>query len=294
MANWFKGNEGMRQDAVRIVQENITKKYIVTNKSDIKIGGMHIVSTNECRWVLQIREIKETYYVVELLTMGNIIKETNNPMVKDVAGFNNMFKEIYNELVLEISLSGELLAVKNPTTIRNKWKVVREQMKNLEQQQKSVADVIRLNDDIFDNDKNLFEVIKATELFELFFVGFYGKVLPGMRKVERPNKFKGYKFEWNYEFVYAANRNETAKNNLIDIDLNGFVSQNFSKSNIEEIYGKFDFINYNSIKPTVKCDGKYSLNLQTGMIEKAIYNNYEIIDENQLYSKNEYLIETYE
>jgi hypothetical protein len=294
MANWFTGNESTRDGAVRIIHENSTKKYLITNKSDIKIGGMHIVSTNECRWVLQVKEIRETYYVVELLTMGNIIKETNNPMVKDVAGFNNMFKEIYNELVLEISLSGELLAVKNPTTIRNKWKIVREQMKNLAQHQKSVADVIKINDDIFDDDKKLFEVIKATELFELFFIGFYGKVLPGMRKVERPNKFKGSKFEWNYEFVYAENRTETAKHNLIDINLNGFVSQNFSKANIEKIYGKFDFINYNTIKPTVNCNGKYSLNLQTGMIEKAMYNNYEIIDENQLYSKNEYLIETYD
>jgi hypothetical protein len=294
MVNWLRSNESKQDGAVRIIGEGVTKKYIITNKSDIKIGGMHIVSTNECRWVIHVKEIKDDYYVIELLTMGNVIKETNNPMVKDVAGFNNMFKEIYNELVLEISLDGELRAVKNPATIRNKWKSVREEMKNLEQQQKSIADVIKLNDDIFDSDKNLFEVIKSTELFELFFIGFYGKKLPGTRRAERPNKFKGAKYDWYYEFVFSEKVNGSSAKDFIDINLTGLVSQNFSKNKIEEIYGKFDFINYSTIKPFVKCDGKYTLSLQTGMIEKAVYNNYEVIDENQLYSKNQYLIETYE
>jgi hypothetical protein len=293
MVNWLKSNESKQEGAIRIIQEGVTKKYLIANKSDIKISGMHIVSTNECRWIIQVKEIKDDYYVIELLTMGNVIKETNNPMVKDVAGFNNMFKEIYNELVLEISLNGELRAVKNPATIRNKWQRIRSEMKNLEQQQASVSDVIRLNDDIFDSDKNLFDVIKSTELFELFFIGFYGKKLPGIRKIERPNKFKGAKYEWMYEFAYADKINGFGSKGFIDIDVTGIVNQTFSKNRIEEIYGKFDFINYGTIKPFVKCDGKYTLALETGMIEKAVYNNYEVIDENQLYSKNQYVIETY-
>lgn len=288
---WFKNTESKKEQAVKLLKEGVTKKYLITNKSNIKIGTMNIVSTNECRWILLLKEIKDESYVMELLTMGNVIKETNNPMVKDVAGFNNMFKEIYNELVLEISHDGALLAVKNPATIRSKWMNIREEMKNLKSHQ-SVGNVIKLNDDIFDNDRNLFEVIKAIELFELFFIGFYGKVLPGMRRVQRPNKFKGSKFDWNYEFTYAGINNKP-ESNFYEINMRGFVNQHFSKQTVEETYGKFDFLDYKIIKPAVSCNGMYTIDKQTGMIEKAVYNNYEIIDENLLYSKNEYTIVTY-
>lgn len=293
MLNWFKDSESKREQAVKMVKEGEIRKYLITNKSDIKIGTMNIVSTNECRWVLQLKQIGESSYIIDLLTMGNVIKETNNPMVKEVAGFNNMFKEIYNELVLEISLDGELLAVKNPETIRSKWIRIRDEMKNIENQQVSVGDVIRINDDIFDNDKNLFEVIKATELFELFFIGFYGKVLPGMRRTKRPNKFKGNQFEWNYEFTYAHPESLQDNSASVDINLNGFVNEYFSRKFIEDTYGKFEFLEYKNLTPQVNCNGKYTLNKQTGMIEKAVYNNYEVIDPGMLYSKNEYTIETY-
>lgn len=288
---WFRNSENKNGHAIKLLKEGVTKKYLITNKSDIKIGAMNIVSTNECRWVLLVKEIKDESYVIELLTMGNVIKETNNPMVKDVAGFNNMFKEIYNELVLEISHDGVLLAVKNPATIRSKWMTIRKEMKNLESQP-SIGNVIKLNDDIFDNDENLFEVIKATELFELFFIGFYGKVLPGMRRVQRPNKFKGSRFDWNYEFTYAGTT-DTVAPDTYEIKMNGFVNLHFSKQLVDEMYGKFDFLDYKGLKPVISCNGRYTLHKQTGMIEEAIYNNYEIIDGNQLYSKNEYTIASY-
>ena len=294
MLSWSKQKSTDRVGTVRMAKEGETKKYLITNRSSIKISTMNIISTNECRWILQLKSIGTDYYIIDLLTMGNTITETNNPMVKDIAGFNNMFKEIYNELVLEIDFDGQLRAVKNPATIRSKWIRIREQMKNMENQQvAAVGDVIRLNDDIFDNDHNLFEVIKATELFELFFIGFYGKSIPGMRRAKRPNKFKGNQFEWNYEFTYANPGQLNNDSPIIDINMQGFVNEYFDKAFIEKTYGKFEFLDYNTLKPQVYSNGKYSLDTETGMIEKAIYNTYEIIDPNQLFSKNEYTIETY-
>lgn len=290
MQSWLKDPD-VDRSIIRIQEEGITRKYLVTNRSDIRVGGMHIKSTNECRWVVRIKSVNEDHYVIELLTLENVITETNNPMVKDVAGFNNVFKELYNELVMEVGLSGELRAVKNPGTLRSKWHRIREEMKRLGEEQHTVLNVIRLNDDIFDNDENLFNVVKATEFFELFFIGFYGKRIPGMKKASRPNKFKGAKYEWIYEFTRD---NHLAANDVTQVKMEGFVNFHFSKSNLEAMYGKFDFLDYKAVRPDVRCNGLYTLERSSGMIAEAVYTNYEVIDPAQLYSKNHYTIKTYE
>ncbi len=293
MGIWLKNNESTRDGAVRITQSGLSKKYLVTNKSNIKIGTMNIKSTNESRWVINVKEIRESSYVFELLTLENVIVDTNNPMIKDVANFNNVFKEVYNELMLDISFSGELLSVLNPSLIRSKWERVKQEMMRLELQQPSIGNVIKLNDDIFDNDYNLFQVIKANELFELFFIGFYGKVMPGNKTMIRQSKFKGKNLNWNYKFSLANNLTNQRNEDEVEINVDGTVVQNFSKNVLEETYGSFDFLDYKTTIPKINCEGKYCLNKTNGMLEKAIYHNYEVVDENLLFTKNEYSIQSY-
>ncbi len=280
-------DEWKRQQALRILEKGVVNKYLIRNNSEVQINTMHIKSVNECKWMVHVKDIRPDHYVVELFTMENVIVETNNPMMKDVAGFNNLFKEVYNELVMEINYKGELQAVLNAADIRRKWQRVREQLKQLGEQNANVASVIQLNDHLFDDDKRLMEVIRAMEYFELFFIGFYGKELPGNRSTARNSKFRGNKLNWRYDFAY---NNRRAGGDTTHISVHGQVTDSLSESFLRHTYGPSEFVNYKNASPKIFCEGEYQLHTRTGVITGATYRNHEIIDPASFYSKNDYTI----
>ena len=290
----FGSNQETPQ-SIRILEEGITRKYVITNISDIKIGVMNIKATNECRWIVNVKSILTTGYIFEIYTLESVITDTNNPMIKDVAQFNNAFKEVYNELVLEVDFKGQLIAVKNACDIRRKWLRIRSQLQEIQAQNENVASVIQLNDDLFDSDKNLFEVIKAMEFFELFFIGFYGRSMPweGIEQT-RSSKFRGAKLNWIYNFYQDHTNlyNQNAPNHLIT--MSGAVNQNLNESFVKAAYGDFEFIDYKKLRPQIICEGSYLIDKKSGMLEQSTYKNEEIVDAAFLYSKNSYSIKPYE
>lgn len=289
--SWLTGN---KKNTIKILERDITKKYIITNRSNIKVNTLNIISVNECRWIVNVKDLLKDSYIIELYTLENKIVETNNDAIQDVANFNNLFKEVYNELILEITFTGELVAVKNNNDIRRKWSSIKDRLQSMQQNQQSVATVINLNDGLFNSDANILEVIKATEFFELFFIGFYGKEIPAnhVNKI-RASKFRGAKLEWVYHF-HQNEMNKYDEKAVCDIiDMRGFTNNLFTENFIKEAYGQFDFLNYKKLRTEVVSEGKYFIDRNTGMIEKGFYNTNEIIDEDLLYSKNSYTIDTY-
>jgi hypothetical protein len=280
-------DEWKRPGALKILEKGVANKYTIINKSEVQLNTMNIKSVNECKWIVHVKDIKPDCYVIELFTMENVIVDTNNPMIRDVASFNNLFKEVYNELVMEINFRGELQAVLNAGDIRRKWLRVREQLKQLGAQNANVANVIQLNDNLFDDDKRLFEVIRAMEFFELFFVGFYGKELPGHRNMERNSKFRGHKLNWRYDFSLG---NRQAAGDTLQVNVQGQVTDHLSEGFLKHVYGPADYLNYKTVSPKIYSEGRYQLDARTGVITGARYKNDETIDPVSFYSRNEYTI----
>src|ERR1700754_731313 len=171
------------ENKTAILKTGVTQKYICSIDSDIQIGTMNVVTTTECRWVVTVKQITEQGYRLEILTLDNHIIATNNPSVHDVAALNNLFKEIYNELDVTVNKKGHVYAINNLVQIKDKWLRVRGQLKTLTANEESIASVIRLNDDIFDNNANLMHTIRAIEFFEIFFNGIYEESIPYSSRV---------------------------------------------------------------------------------------------------------------
>ena len=274
------------ENKTAILKTGVTQKYICTIDSDIQIGTMNVVTTTECRWVVTVKQITEQGYRLEILTLDNHIIATNNPSVHDVAALNNLFKEIYNELDVTVNKKGHVYAINNLVQIKDKWLRVRGQLKTLTANEESIASVIRLNDDIFDNNANLMHTIRAIEFFEIFFNGIYEESIPYSSRVTRKSKFQAADIDWAIRYSYENNDNKTVV----------FEGENEKRLNadwLRNAYGHFTFLEPATLVPVIGCKGKYQIDPETGMVVKASYYTEEVVHVQLLYNKIKYTLTQY-
>ncbi len=189
MLNWVT-DQTKSNKALKFLKEGIAQKYTMTIRSEIQMGSILSKTVTECRWALNVLDITDGGYELELLTLDNVMLETNNPSLKDIATMNNVFGQMYNELRFTVNRKGELLQVKNIEQLRKRWKHVRTELYEVQGRFTSIEEVLKLNDEVFANEKQLFDVIKATEFFELYFNGIYGKVLPSTEYITKKSRFQ--------------------------------------------------------------------------------------------------------
>jgi hypothetical protein len=292
MFNWDKSK--LKENALRLLQAGITQKYKLLNSSELQLNMMYTKTTNECKWVVNVKDINDKGYIIELFTLENIITETNNEMVHDLAAYKNLFREVYDELVLEIDFFGNLIAVRNLKMLQEKWQRVRADLEKSLKQHPEVGSVITLNDTLFNNHENVKAIIQALEFFELFFPGFYGKALPAHVQVMRYNRLKSQPFKWWLSFSYPSSYSYYETGQPLQINFEGTIAEALTMQKVEERYGKFEFLNNKTFKPEFKCNGSFLLNRASGLIEQAEYQHHEILDKELLFTINNYSLSTYE
>ncbi|GAB2700553.1 hypothetical protein GCM10027037_26730 [Mucilaginibacter koreensis] len=274
------------ESQIAILQPNVTQKYLCTIDSDIQIGTLKVATVTECRWVVTVKEVKTQGYRLEILTLDNHIIKTNNPSVHDVAALNNLFKEIYNELDVEVDRSGKLLKIHNVSQIRNKWQRVRSQLKEMTADETSINSVVQLNDNIFDNDANIFHTVGAIEFFEIYFNGIYGKTFPYNGHFMRKSKFQAADIDWNINYSLSSDRPNNVR-------FEGTNTGRPSAEWLKNAYGHFIFLEPATLVPLITCKGNYTINAQTGLITSAEYYTEEVVHTQLLYNKIKYTLSAY-
>ena len=73
------------------------------------MSSLVIKTVTEFRWDVRVLKVSDEYYQVELLSLDNVLKETNNPNMRDLNAFNNAFKRMYSELNMIINKQGVLV-----------------------------------------------------------------------------------------------------------------------------------------------------------------------------------------
>lgn len=290
MLNWIT-DEGKSEKALQFLQKGSTQKYTLTIHSDIQMGSSHNKSVTECRWMLTVKDITDNGYELELLTLDNVMLETNNPALKDIAALNNVFKQMYNELYFTVNRRGELLNVKNIALLQKRWQQVRTQLFEIQGKSTSIEEVLRLNDELFADEKQLFDVIKATEFFELYFNGIYGKKLPYTDYPTKKSRFQLTDIKWMYNYSHKVSLQDSVDTFVVNIDATP--GQPFTKEWIQKAYGSFPFlqsIGIENLRPTAKAAGIYFFDVKTGLLREAEFKTEEIAHPGLLYTKLSYII----
>lgn len=287
MLNWVI-DETKSDKALQFLQKGLTQKYTLTVRAQIQMGSSLSKTTTECRWSLNIKDITKDGYDLELLTLENVMTETNNPALKDMVALNNVFGQMYNELHFTVNKKGQLIHVHNIAQLQKRWKQVRTQLVEIQGRHTSIEEVLRLNDDLFAEEKKLFDTINAIEFFELYFNGIYGKILPANEYITKKSRFQLADIKWAY--TYTCKEPLLKSQDVYTVNVEAVPAQPFSKEWIQKAYGGFPFLKDMPLQPSASAKGVYFFDVHTGLLKEAEFNAEEIAHPGLLYTKLNYVI----
>lgn len=278
--NWLSNN------SPKFLQAGARGKYTLTIKGDIQMGSLNTASVSESRYVFNVLNVDDKGYNLELLTLDSKLIEYNNPSLKDIDALNNMFKQIYNEIQFRINVDGKLEKITNLDQIKAKWQQVRIQLVEIQGQFVSIAQVLKLNDDLFNNDQLLIETILATEFFE-WYLSIYERKNFLKKEVVKKSRFQMERIAWLFEYDKKSLSASTTSP-IYRITINGINSQKPDQKWLKNAYGHFPYIDTTVVKPVFSTQAEYYINEKTGLIAEAIIKTEEVVHVGLLYSKMEY------
>lgn len=262
-----------------------TERYRVEQTSEITMSSLVIRTVTEWRWDVRILKTDDQYYNIELLSLDNVLLETNNPNMRDLSAFNNAFKRMYSELNVIINHQGELIRINNIETIQRKWAQVKAEMEAIQTKHDNMRGMIALNDELFNNVSNITEAVKGNEFFEIFFNVFMGVDLPGNKNLKKKSLFAQDFINWKYEINSTAHQTDELIINVI-----GKPNQDFDKSWLKRAYGSFPITEIANRKPQVWDQAKYKIDKSSGRLLEGRLTKEEIVHEDFLKAKMEYYI----
>nr|WP_199158116.1 hypothetical protein [Pedobacter sp. ASV2] len=263
-----------------------SERYTVEQTSEIVMSSMLIKTVTEMRWDVRLLEITENTYRIELLSIDNTLKETNNPNIRDLSAFNNAFKRMYSELDMVINRKGELIKINNITEIQRKWALVKAEMEEIQTKQPNMQGIVALNDEIFSSSINITKAVKANEFFEVFFNTYMGIKLPENKSLTKNSLFYQHSVKWNFEINYSHPSNSS----FINITVKGQPHVQFDKEWIKKAYGNYPVDGLANKKPKVTDEGIYKLDQTSGRLLEGILTKEEIVDDDFLRAKMVYHI----
>lgn len=283
----FWNSSENKQSKIQI-KNCFTEKYVVEQTSEITMSSLIVKTVTELRWNVRVLNISDQGYHIEVLSLENVLKETNNPNMRDLSAFNNAFKRMYNELDMLISHEGELIEVKNIKEIQRKWAQVKAEMEAIQTKHDNMKGIIALNDDLFNNPEHIRAAVKGNEFFEVYFNAYLGLKLPGGKNSTKKSLFAQESIRWNYA-VTTENPLTTTEEKAI-VNIVGHPTQSFDKTWIKNAYGSFPIAEIADKKPEVKDEARYQIDYKSGRVLKGLMTKAEIVHPELLKAKMVYRI----
>jgi len=265
-----------------------SERYLVEQTSEIIMSSLVVKTITEFRWDVRVLKITDQGYHVELLSLDNVLKESNNPNMRDLNAFNNAFKRMYSELNMLISKDGELLEVKNIPEIQRKWAQVKAEMEAIQTKHDNMKGIIALNDELFNNPENIKAAVRGNEFFEVFFNAYLGLNLPGGKNLKKKSLFAQESINWSYAVTTESSLPPNDGKAIINIV--GHPTQSFDKTWIKNAYGSFPITEIANRKPEVRDEARYTIEYKSGRVLEGLVSKEEIVHPEYLKAKMVYRI----
>lgn len=250
-------------------RESFSEKYTLTIDTNMLAGNFPIETKAEVRWSFQVIKAERNGEAeIELITVENRLVEANNPNLHDIAALSQAFGRMYSEIHVRLDAKGKVKEIINLPAILGKWEQTKAEMQKIESEVPAMADVVKLNDDIFASPDKVKLAIEANEFFSIYFHLIYGEPLPakGLKKTHR-NLFNSINVNW--EFNADSRRISTQKGPVEVVKITGRPADAIDAAWIKEAYGNFQMVDQTQIRPNLSETGEYVFRPESGKLRKA-------------------------
>lgn len=285
-------NKNILKNAIRFRQP-FTEKYTLTVITDIKAGYFPIQTKTIIRWSLQVISIDEQGNTeIELLTLDNLMVDTNNPNLQDIAALNQVFGKMYSELHFTIDLNGKVKSIHNLKHIQDKWEQTKNEMQEVKEQVPALQVLFNLNDEIFNTPEKIKIAIENNDFFKHYFHRIYGKPQPiRPYAIEQFNLLQTTPTAWSYNFTRTPAYDFE---HLKDITVN-YIGKTYVEKDSnwkKKAYGHLQDIDLNKLNPVLSENGAYKFDALTGKLYHAEIVIKEIADPNFIHGKMHFILES--
>jgi hypothetical protein len=278
------------QNQIRIKQP-FTERYTLIIDSDMMAVNIAMKSKVQIRWDFRVLKVDEDKLEIELLLLDNILLESNNPLIKEISGMNQVFGRMYNELHLITDHKGKIAEVLNMDLIFSKWEQTKKEMQTITNSSPELKDVISLNDGIFQNADRLKAGIQGNEFFMIYFNEVYANKLPFRKSnVFKNNFFNTINIPFEYNIELDADHIQEIPNTFT-VSLNAAPSSRPGKDFNLQAYKQFaEKIDISKLSTALNETGLYEIDGQTGRLLKAGLQRNEIAESDKLFTKMTYTL----
>jgi hypothetical protein len=278
------------QNQIRIKQP-FTERYTLIIDSDMMAVNIAMKSKVQIRWDFRVLKVDEDKLEIELLLLDNILLESNNPLIKEISGMNQVFGRMYNELHLITDHKGKIAEVLNMDLIFSKWEQTKKEMQTITNSSQELKDVISLNDGIFQNADRLKAGIQGNEFFMIYFNEVYANKLPFRKSnVFKNNFFNTINIPFEYNIELDADHIQEIPNTFT-VSLNAAPSSRPGKDFNLQAYKQFaEKIDISKLSTALNETGLYEIDGQTGRLLKAGLQRNEIAESDKLFTKMTYTL----
>ncbi len=258
-------------------REPFSEKYRLIIDSDNKGVNVAMQSKTQMRWNFRVIGIDGDRTEIELLLLDNLLLESNNPLLKDLAQMSQVFGKMYSELHLIINPQGKIIEILNLSLIQEKWGRTKSEMQAIVNEHPELKDVILLNDSIYQDPEKIKAAIEGSEFFMLYFHHIYGAPVPTERKeMQLPNLLNTAFLDW--EFSWFVNREMSVEESETVITLRAKPVE-LSEEWYQEAYKPFaEIINIRQLRTDLAENGNFRFDTRTGKLLEAKLFRKEVAD----------------
>ncbi len=267
-------------------------RYTLIVESDMMAVNVTMKSKVQIRWDFRVINLTDEAVEVELLLLDNILLESNNPLIKEIAGISQIFGRMFSELHLLIDHKGKIISVLNTEFIKNKWVQTKKEMLAIADANDEIKKVINLNDALFQNEEKLKASIQGSEFFIIYFNEVYNNNLPFAKSnIQKNNFFNTITIPWEHVVKVEKGFDTEKSSATIMVQLKSLPAYKLDNAFYEKAYSQFaEQIDITKLKTELKEEGTYIIESSTGKLLEAVLQRNEIADAEKLFTKITYTL----
>lgn len=266
-----------------------TKKYRFTLEGEAMLHSMRSQTKVEYSWMLNIQQINDDFYILNIITYDNELKYSNEQGLRELFYVTNMFQKIYDDIKVKVDLNGKVLQVLNSDTLVDRWKRFKHESIEYFGTKTNLEEYFAVSDDQFSDPNFLKMLVSKSEFFFIYLqAGGYNRKFNSFSNYEliRSNAFEKGDIKWLIS--YLGKDQIADKSHLGEMKLEGGFIPN--KKWLKDSYGELNFLDIDKLVPQFSMKGNYVFYNSNGWLKESVLEVNEIVDPKQLFHKLKYSI----
>lgn len=276
-----------------LLRAPFSEQYTLTIDSEVKGVDVFVTSKVQLRYDFHVLKVDSDLAEVRLVQLDNVLLESNNPMVGEVAQVSQIFGRMYNELHILLDRSGDVIEVLNTDLVLSKWQQTKAEMEKHIMANEDLQNAIILNDAIFKDPEKIKIAAQANEFLRIYFGNIFDKELPDRSYIKGTNIFNTAALEWKSTTENSNVLPPDNTSNVLAVTTKSEPKHPLEKAFYQAAYSQFtDKIDIKLLDTQLFQQETRMIDYATGRLQEAEVEKQEVADEKKLYNKLKYTLKS--